>query len=734
MPENFLQKKRGIRERRDKMNLERLLKPKAVAIVGANERMGTFGNYCAVNALQNTGHAQVYFVNQKSSMVLGKKTYASLADLPEVPDCVMLAIPRDAIPPVLEQAGALGVGAAIVVAAGYSEEGSAEGRAAEEALQRIAKKYDMAVMGPNCTGFLNNIDKIKLWGMGGTEFDMATRKTGIAFFAQSGTMGIHAISCPYVDTSYVFSMGNSSMVMVEDILEYVLEQPEVRLIAMYLEGVRDGKRFLQCLKRAAELEKPVVIHAAGMSEKGAVAAASHTGNLASSRAVYQAICKKYGVILVESIDEFLTAANVLSCWAGKMPAGGGVAAINGSGGENAVCADLCELYHVPLPKLSESTIERLREILPQFANPRNPLDMTAITEDTDGVVYNTLKAVGADPNVHAIIYSIASFAEPNAKDLAQAEMFGETINERYARPAIRYQQEPDSVPVMVIPMVEDRRDAQWRSRLRDSGIPIFGNSLVGYKVLGKLCEKSEYRYEERTLENTTPEHKHGKETVAYSEYASKQELGELGLPLPRQMMVNAPEQLSAALEYVGFPVAMKISSAQITHKTEAGGVVLNINSLSEATAAYQKIMESCQTYNPSAVLDGILVQHMAPKGVEMIVGISNDVHFGPMLMIGMGGVFVEVFQDTALYPCPLNKNEALEMIQSLKAYKLLKGYRGSAPCDISALADTMVKLSEYVATNKDRIKEIDLNPVFVYPEGQGIAIVDALLIKYADAL
>ena len=209
MPENFLQKKRGIRERRDKMNLERLLKPKAVAIVGANERMGTFGNYCAVNALQNTGHAQVYFVNQKSSMVLGKKTYASLADLPEVPDCVMLAIPRDAIPPVLEQAGALGVGAAIVVAAGYSEEGSAEGRAAEEALQRIAKKYDMAVMGPNCTGFLNNIDKIKLWGMGGTEFDMATRKTGIAFFAQSGTMGIHAISCPYVDTSYVFSMGNS---------------------------------------------------------------------------------------------------------------------------------------------------------------------------------------------------------------------------------------------------------------------------------------------------------------------------------------------------------------------------------------------------------------------------------------------------------------------------------------------------------------------------------------------
>lgn len=715
------------------MNLEKLLRPKAVAIVGANDRMGTFGNYSAVNALQNKKRTRVYFINQKSSVVLGEKAYAALSDLPEVPDCIMLAIPRAAIPAVLEQAGTLGVGAAIVVAAGYSEEGSADGRAAEEELQRIAKKYDMAIMGPNCTGFLNNIDKIKLWGMGGTEFDMESRKTGIAFFAQSGTMGIHAISCPYVDTSYVFSMGNSSMVMVEDILEYVLEQPEVRLIAMYLEGVRDGKRFLQCLKRAAELGKPVVIHAAGMSEKGAAAAASHTGNLASSRNVYQAICKKYGVILVESIDEFLTAANVLSCWAEKMPAGSGIAAINGSGGENAVCADLCELYQVPLPQLSEHTIQKLRGILPVFANPRNPLDMTAITEDTDGVVYNTLKTIGADPQVHAIIYSIASFAEPNAKDLAQAEMFGETLNERYARPAIRYQQDPDSVPVMVIPMVEDRRDAEWRSRLRDSGIPIFGNSLVGYKVLGKLCEKAEYRASERTLENATPDRPHGKEVISYSEYDSKQELRALGLPLPPQRLVSGPAQLREAVEYVGFPVAMKISSPQIMHKTEAGGVVLNINSLEEANAAYEKIMSSCRAYNPAAILEGVLVQHMAPKGVELIVGVSNDVHFGPMLMIGMGGVFVEVFKDTALYPCPLNKNEALEMIQSLKAYRLLKGYRGSAPCDIQALADMMVTLSEFVAANKDSIKEVDLNPVFVYPEGQGISIVDALLVKYADA-
>ena len=287
------------------MNLEKLIKPKVAAVIGANERAGSFGNYSAVNALQNEGRIQIYFINTKTPVVLGKKTYPNLSALPEVPDCILIATPAKTCAPLLEEAGKLGVKAAIIEAAGFSEEGTEEGKRAEEELRVIAEKYDMSVMGPNCIGLVNNIDKVKLWGMGGTEFDMSVRKTGVAYFAQSGTMSIHAVSCPYIDVSYVFSMGNSTMVMIEDIMEYVLEEPEVRMLAIYLEGVRDGRRFMECLKRAAELGKPVVIHAAGMSQKGAAAAASHTGNLASSRSVYQAVCNKYGVILVESIDEFL---------------------------------------------------------------------------------------------------------------------------------------------------------------------------------------------------------------------------------------------------------------------------------------------------------------------------------------------------------------------------------------------------------------------------------------------
>ena len=249
------------------MDIKRLLKPKAIAIVGANEKNGSFGNYSALNALQNSDDVHVYFVNAKKDFVLGRKAYKSLSDLPEVPDSIMLVTPKASIPGLMEEAGQLGVGGVIIVAAGYSEEGTEEGRADEEVIVDIAKKYDMAVMGPNCTGYVNNVDKVKMWGMGGTEFNMAERGTGIAFFAQSGTMAIHALSCNYVDISYVFSMGNSVMLSIEDLMEYAVEDPEVNMFCLYLEGVRHGRRFMNVLKRARELGKPVVIHASGMSKK-----------------------------------------------------------------------------------------------------------------------------------------------------------------------------------------------------------------------------------------------------------------------------------------------------------------------------------------------------------------------------------------------------------------------------------------------------------------------------------
>ena len=710
------------------MNIDRLLKPQVIAVIGANERKGSFGNYSAVNALQNDQSKHLYFINARADSVLGRKAYKSLSELPEVPDCIMIATPKPTVEPLLEEAGKLGVGAAIIVAAGYSEEGTEEGHEAERRLLEIAHKYDMCIMGPNCTGYINNIDKVKMWGMGGSEFDMYSRNIGVAFFAQSGTMAIHSVSCPYTDVSYSFSMGNSSMVMIEDLLEYVLEEDEVKIIAIYMEGARDGAKLLRCFKKARDLGKPVILHAAGMSKKGAAAAASHTGNLASSREIYRAICRKYGVILVESIDEFLCATNTMSALLKHPPKGGNVSAINGSGGENAVAADLCEMFNVPLPDYEPETIEKLKELLPAFSSPKNPLDMTAITDDVNSLMQRIFTVVGSDPNVDIIIFSVASFAEPNEKDLRQAEVMGESLNERFSKPIRWYVKQKNAVPIVVIPMIEDRRDASWRSVLKEDGVPIMGNSLVGYKVLGELSRYFAYKAETRRIETAEKKYRKAVGKHAYTEKASREILERAGIPFPKQAEVLEREELPTVLTQLRTPLVMKISSPDIQHKTEAGGVVLNINSVSEAEEAYDQIMTSCKSCVPDARLEGVLIQEMAPKGVEMIVGVTKDSQFGPMIMVGMGGIFVEVFKDVASALCPVSQQEAMEMIDSLKAVKLLNGYRGAPACDKSALADTIVKLSEFAWEQRDTLCETDINPIIVYQDGKGVLAVDALVI------
>ena len=711
------------------MNMEKLLKPKAMAIVGANEKRGSFGNYSAINALQNRESVKVYFVNAKSERVLGKQTYKSLSELPEVPDCVMLVTPKSSIPGLLREAGELGVGAAIIVAAGYSEEGTEEGRRDEREIVEIARRYDMAVMGPNCTGYVNNVDKIKMWGMGGTEFDMGSRSTGIAFFSQSGTMAIHALSCNYVDISYVFSLGNSVVLTMEDAMAYAVEDPHVYMLCLYLEG---------CAQRAPlyghTQQGPRAGQARGDTRLGHERQGRHSRGLAHGQPGQQPRGVRGGVREVRRgaggehrrVPVRCQRPGHLAQQAARRGQRGGG---ERSGGENAVCADLGEMYGVPMPDLQPETIERLKRVLPEFASPKNPLDMTAITSDTDTVCVETLTALGEDPNVDAIIFTIAQFNEPNEKDRQQAEVFGESLNERYARPCIKYEQLEGSVPVMVIPQVEDRRDHEWRMKLKAAGVPILATSLIGYKVLGKICRFLNYRADEYLRENAAPERALSGEVIRHTEAESRALLESAGVPFPRQAAVASKDGLAAAMEGLRFPLVMKISSPDIAHKTEAGGVKLNIRSAGEAEAAFDEIMESCARHSPSARLEGVLLQEMAPAGTEMIVGVTSDRQFGPMLLVGMGGVFTEVFKDTAMAACPVCREEAMHMIDSLKAARLLDGYRGSRPCDKGALAEIMVKVSRFAAGRRGTLKELDINPVIVYPQGEGAVAVDALVVE-----
>jgi acyl-CoA synthetase (NDP forming) len=701
------------------MSLEHLLKPKSIAIVGASESPLHFGNTVAVNALESEKNTDIYFINPKRNMVLGKPTYKTLSDLPVVPDLVVLAIPKATVISLLNEAGELGIKAVVVFASGFSEEGTEAGRADEAELKEIARKYDMKVMGPNCIGFINNIQKVKVLGYSSTEFDMDVRKTGAAIFAQSGKIADDLAACPYLDISYVFSMGNCAVLTIEEIFEHVVEEKKVNILGIYLEGVKDASRLIRCLSRAYKLNKPVIIHAAGLSQLGAKLTVSHTGSLAGNRATYEAVFKKYNVIMVENKDEFLSAMNLLACWQGRMPKRANFAGFNESGGDNAIMADMCEKYGVHLPPLEPETMGKLKAVLPSFATPSNPLD--AVGGSVTNVVHDQVdlyRIFGEDPNIDALLFGAIPFS------------VGDSLNNKIGKMMIRYAREKE-LPMLVMPSMEDRRDPYWREKLKEHGIAILGCSDIGYNVLGKISRYIEEKYP-RTLAEAIPERQHTAPPEPLTEFASKQALAEIGLPMPRQALAETREQLLDILDSFKLPVVLKISSVDISHKTDAGGVKLNLQSRDEALTAFDSIMKSCAAYDPKARLDGVLVQEMAKAGTEMIVGISSDPKFGPLLMIGMGGVFVEVFKDAALYPCPLGKDEALEMIRSLKAYKLLIGYRGSKPCDIDALADLMVRLSQFAAENKDSVKELDLNPVFVYPEGEGLSVVDALLIKYRD--
>lgn len=702
------------------MSLEKLLRPKSYAIVGASEKPGSFGAGAVINALQTEALSdiRVYLINPKNDKIMGRKTYKSLSDLPEVVDLVMIATPNRAVPAILNEAGELGIKAAIIVAAGYSEEGTKVGLAAEVEIREIVNKYNMIVLGPNTLGYVNNVIKLKAWALCNMENDLKNRPTGAAIFAQSGTMASKALSYDYIDISYVFSIGNGAFLSIEDVMEYVIEEEEVNLLGIYLEGVKNPQKFIKCLARAYELKKPVVILVAGLSEAGKAATASHTGSMSSSRSVYEAVFKKYKVIMCENKDEFYSIMNVMLLLKDKLPTRANFVGFNYSGGENALLADGCEKNGVNLPQLEQGTVDKLRHILRSYVTIRNPLDVAGdFSLDTPKV----LKILGDDPNIDCILFGTQAFQINN-----------ENINNQNGAHIMRYYFEMNNTkPIMIIPADEDRRDPVWRKKFAEVGVPILSNSANGFSVLNKFSEYVEDKTK-KTLTSAIPDRVHIAPAVALSEYNSKQILADYGIPIPKQEIAKTKEKLLIILNDFQYPVVLKISSEDILHKTDAGGVKLNIKTKEEAVRAFDDIMINCAKYDPKARLDGVLVQEMVKPGMEMIIGISSDQKFGPMLMIGMGGVFVEIFKDIAIYPCPLNKEEAIEMLKNLKSYKLLTGYRGSKPLDINMLVDVMVKISEFAAKNKDTVKELDLNPVFVYPEGEGISVIDALLIRYTD--
>ena len=697
------------------MDISKLLRPRAVAVVGASEKSGFGGDTCR-NILENQADtSHVYPVNPKKETVLGKKCYPTLADLPEEIDLVILCTSQKTIVDFLKQAKAKGAGAAVVYASGYSEVGTAEGKAFEKELVDAAKALDMVVMGPNCAGYINFGDDIFSFAFIG---DYKGKKGNIGFVSQSGQFCIDMMKSAEMKYSFAISAGNSAMVQMEDYLNFLIDDSNTKVIALYLEGVKNPHKFEACLQKAMEKKKPVVILKAGRSPKGQATAASHTGSMAGSDKTYDAVFEKFGVIRADDMQDLRSTASLLATLR-VLPKKPAFSAMCLSGGETAVSADTGFLHGIEYPDFSEVTLKKLNDMLPDFATPRNPLDMTAaLCYDADAFA-SGITTVMSDPSIEMGLVGLTI----SDKVTVSNDIMFEGIRRAF-------EQIPDK-PLAVMSFMEAARNKELVERFQNAGIPVLPTTKYGFRALQHLQDFISHDTIKREARLAIPE-AHSANTRALSEYESKKLLADNGVPVDLGYIAKTKAEVKEYAEKIGYPLVMKVESNDILHKSDVGGVMLNIKSLEQAEEAYDKILANAVQHAPNAKINGILMQKMLKAGTEMIIGLNSDPQFGPMLLVGMGGVFVEVFKDAALYPVPLNHDEALHMLQSLKSFKLLNGYRENPPADIEALTDMMVKISDFAYRKKDTLKELDMNPLFVYPKGEGVAIADALAVMYEE--
>lgn len=693
------------------MELQKLLKPKTIAIVGASEKAG-FGGDTTRNYLKFSKNLDgLYLVNPGRDTIFGRRAYHSLSEIEGDVDLVILCTPQKTIIPLLEEAAGKNCGGAVVFASGYGEVGE-EGKVRQQELIRVADRLGIAVMGPNCAGFANFVDGIFAFAFLVEERD---RQGNIGMISQSGQIVLGGLDSPNMGFSHVISSGNSCNVKVEDYLDFLVDDEDTKVVAAYIEGVTRPDKLSAAFRKAAVKKKPVVVLKTGRSGKSRELAASHTGSLSGADKVLRAIFKRYGVVEAGDLEELMSLSAAFS-WLEELPKGERCVFMNVSGGEAGVMADLADEYKIPLAEMGQETKDYLRTLVPDYGSVNNPFDMTAGIGYNTPVMVQAMEAISRDSNVDVIV--VAYTITP--------EIWDDTISHMVEAVSIA-RQDKDLKPVLWIPFIEHTRHQESADILKAAGTPLLPTGRYGCSALKKILDFAVSTFE--PMEPAIPERNHGK-SHGLSEFESLNYLSAHGVPIPAQAVAATADEAVEAAKKLGYPLSVKIHSADIQHKSDVGGVKLNIRDEAGLREAFAVIMDNCRKNAPGAALEGVLLKPMLKAGTEMIIGVNNDRDFGPMVMVGMGGVFVELFKDVQLAPAPLTQSQAETMIGKLVSYPLLNGYRGGAVCDKKALANLLVKISRMAAEGKDTIKELDINPVFVTENGAEIA--DALLVLYDD--
>ncbi|MEN8614842.1 acetate--CoA ligase family protein [Dehalogenimonas sp. THU2] len=694
-------------------SIEALLNPRSVAVIGASRREGSIGHKIFQNLLDAAFHGPVFPVNPQADVISGVRAYPSITAISEQVDLAVIVLPAEKVLDAAEECGARGVKSIIVISAGFGENNDA-GVERQRKLVSVCRRYSMRLVGPNCMGVLNTAPNVSLNATFGHVFPP---QGNIAMATQSGALGLVILEYANnlnIGLSSFASVGNRADVSSNDLMEYWRDDPATDVIMLYLESFGNPKKFAR-LARSISPEKPIVAVKSGRSAAGSRAVASHTGALATVDVAADALFAQSGIIRVDSLEQLFDVSDVLSRQ--PLPRGSRVAILTNGGGPGALAADACAARGLELPSLRDETMAGLKTLLPVRASLGNPVDIT----DVGAAEYRgALTLLAADGNIDAVIVIFIPpvFACPEEVAAVIKELAPDF--RRRGKPLLAsFMGKRGCVPGTVMPVGA-------------TGVPSFSFPEAAVYALARVRDYSLNRQKPR---GTVPELS-GIDLVKARKIVDEAPPGWLppgdvydlldayGITaMAPRFAANLDEALETA-EALGFPVALKLDSKTIIHKTEVGGVRLDIRSPDELRQAYEQMMERLTVAGRLPEAGGVSVQRMAPEGIEVIAGVTHDDVFGPLILFGLGGIYTELFKDTVTRIQPLTDTDAREMVRSVKAYKLLEGFRGAPPADIAALEDLLLRLSA-LAEDLPRIKELDLNPVKAFASGQGYAVVDA---------
>ena len=697
--------------------LVRLIQPESIAIVGASPTASSFGALTLANLAHYAG--RLHLVNSKYTTIDDRPCYPSITDLPESPDCVVVAVPRESVEPIIHECVARKVGGIVVYASGYAETGKAERVAQQARLTAIARASGIPIVGPNVMGQFNFASSTLVSFVSTLRTRMLGAR-GIGVVSQSGALGVSLCQAAEtgVSISHLLLSGNSCDFDVADAIAYLAEEPTCQAIACVFEGMPDPLRLLEAGERARAFNKPVVVYKVGTGELGAAAAISHTGSLAGSTAAYRALFTRAGMVVVDNLEDLIETTAFFA----KLPAltAKGVAVLSASGGAGIIAADKAELHGVPLPQPNEEASKTLFATIPEFGSPRNPCDVTAQIVSRPDMTRICADALLSDPAFGTLVVNLGTATQNQPAAIAL-----------YSALARQHRK-----------MICVTWSTQWsdgpgsREATMDPNVALFRSHNRCFAAIAAWYWREDQNRDrpKQRIRLSPPDARERAAALirqspntTLTEREAKAALAIYGVPVTDEHLVQDADAAVEAATRLGYPVAMKVESPDIAHKTEAGVIRLDLRTEADVRAAYEVVMTHALQNARKERINGVLIQPMAPKGIEIMVGGRTNEQFGAQIVVGLGGIMVELMNDTVLELAPVTRSEAGRMLSRLKGRKALEGFRGMAPVDEHSLTDVIARISEFSEDQRDLVTEFDVNPLIC--SGARVVAVDALIVR-----